>query len=780
MTNWIVKLLLGQRTLALSLVLVATLCAAVISLSVRFDFTPQAVFAGEDGLVSYLEEFKATFGYEDSVLLIVVRSIDEQDVLSQELLNWQIESEHAFQAVPFVQNVIMLPTFRVPYRSFLARRGVTMVPVARTIPVDEAEENRIREAVDYYGTFDEYLLSSDRQMATVILELDPARRDIEGLQTTVDGVRDALDKNPQPPGYRVALCGLPALRAQVVEDLKQGQLWLVPFAGLAFLVVLIVGFRSLSGTILPLLAVGAGLVWTVAGMVIADEPFGIINNILPVLLLTIGVSNCVHFVSRYGEESRRHSGDRLLATADTLRSMIPACLLTYGTTAIGFLSLMAAKSGALRGLGWQACLGLLLCYVSTIVVLGTLLPWFRAPRISNFNSEPTRHLNERMLVAVTTLVMKHPLKVLLTTVALLAIALFASTSIRVNSHTMEAYPPDHPFSRQMQTVEDQLSGYLSLEVSLMADDRRVFDQPEVVRKVAALEAEIAAHSDVLQVFSYVDLYERAFAQFNGQPRFRQPFPQDESRGRDRISLSKKLINTVGERSGINRFLSRDGNRARILVRVRDIGTRLTLELMAELERKLAESFPSQSDVSYRLTGDAYLMAVAMDRFVRDLLVSLGGATIVVFGLISLLFRSIRYGLITAPPNVTPLVLTLGYMSWRNYDMNIAHVIVFAISLGVAVDNTIHFVSRFREELRAGRSTASAVRVALQNTGRAIVFTTLVMLAGLAVLSTSSFLPTRHFAELMGVTMISALIGDLLILPVCLLLFSRKSAEGASP
>ena len=150
-----------------------------------------------------------------------------------------------------------------------------------------------------------------------------------------------------------------------------------------------------------------------------------------------------------------------------------------------------------------------------------------------------------------------------------------------------------------------------------------------------------------------------------------------------------------------------------------------------------------------------------------------GATIVVFGLITLLFRSIRYGLITTPPNLTPLVLTLGYMSWRNYDMNIAHVIVFAISLGVAVDDTIHFVSRFREELQAGQSVPRAVRIALQNTGRAIVFTTLVMLAGLAVLSTSSFLPTRHFAELMGVTMISALIGDLLVLPVCLLLFSES-------
>jgi predicted RND superfamily exporter protein len=769
MTNRIVKILLENRVLTLILVLGVTLGAVFISVFVKFDFTPQAVFAGEDDLVSYLEEFRADFGYEDSMLLVVIHATDEQDVLSREILNWQIEAEHSLEEVPFVKNVILLPTLRVPFRSVLSRDGVAMGPLARTIPVDKAEEDRIRQAVEYDGSFDGYLLSSDRRMATMILELDHARRDIEGLRSAVGGVRDVLDADSLPAGYSVALCGLPALRVQVVEDLKRGQLWLVPFAGLAFLGVLVIGFRSWSGTFIPLLAVGAGLSWTVAGMVLAKESFGIINNILPVLLLTIGVSNCVHFVSRYGEEARKHSGDRLLATADTLRSMIPTCLLTYGTSAIGFLSLMAAKSSALCGLGWQACLGLLLCYISTIVVMGTLMPWFRAPRVSGSDEKATF----RMVIAVTTLILKYPFQVLLATGILLAVAVLTSTTIRVNSHTMEAYPPDHPFSKQMQAVEDKLSGYLSLEVSLTANERLAFDKPEVVRKIAALEGDIAARPNVLQVFSYVDLYERAFARFSGQPPRRRLLPLDEATGRDRIALCKKLLRTVGHQSGINHFLNRDGNRARVLVRVRDMGTRLTLELIAELERKLDEIFPSQSEISYRLTGDAYLMAVAMDRFVRDLLLSLLGATIVVFGLITLLFRSIRYGLITTPPNLTPLVLTLGYMSWRNYDMNIAHVIVFAISLGVAVDDTIHFVSRFREELQAGQSVPRAVRIALQNTGRAIVFTTLVILAGLAVLSTSSFLPTRHFAELMGVTMISALIGDLLVLPVCLLLFSES-------
>ena len=147
------------------------------------------------------------------------------------------------------------------------------------------------------------------------------------------------------------------------------------------------------------------------------------------------------------------------------------------------------------------------------------------------------------------------------------------------------------------------------------------------------------------------------------------------------------------------FMSPDETHARLLLKIRDVGTRDTLALVATLEAKMAELFPPGSGITYRLTGDAYVSALGLTQMIHELLFSILTAAFVIFGLIAVLFRSLRIGLITIPPNVIPLVVTFGYMGLRGFDLNAGNVIVFTISLGIAVDNTIHYILRFREEYR---------------------------------------------------------------------------------
>jgi predicted RND superfamily exporter protein len=170
-----------------------------------------------------------------------------------------------------------------------------------------------------------------------------------------------------------------------------------------------------------------------------------------------------------------------------------------------------------------------------------------------------------------------------------------------------------------------------------------------------------------------------------------------------------------------------------------------------------------------LTGEAYVNAHALTTLIRDLFWSLVTASLVIFSLIAIEFRSLRAGLIAALPNLTPLLITLGYMGLREYDMNVGNVIVFTICLGLADDNTIHFLYRFREELAFDGNVTAAIQRAFRGTGRAIVATSLLLAAGMAVLMVSNFVPTRRFAELTCVTILGNLLGVLLLLPACLVL-----------
>ena len=198
-----------------------------------------------------------------------------------------------------------------------------------------------------------------------------------------------------------------------------------------------------------------------------------------------------------------------------------------------------------------------------------------------------------------------------------------------------------------------------------------------------------------------------------------------------------------------------------------------LETIHALEFESAQIFPPGSPVVPQVAGEAYVNAMALTILIRDLFYSLLTASVVIFTLIAIEFRSIRVGLIASLPNLTPLAMTLGYMGVCGYDMNVGNVIAFTICLGLADDNTIYFLYRFRQELEERGNTFEAIRRAFLGTGRAIVLTSILLLVGMSVLLCSDFVPTRRFAELTSVTILGNLLGVLLLLPACLVLFWKR-------
>jgi predicted RND superfamily exporter protein len=299
----------------------------------------------------------------------------------------------------------------------------------------------------------------------------------------------------------------------------------------------------------------------------------------------------------------------------------------------------------------------------------------------------------------------------------------------------------------------------------------------VAEKVAAFETFARKQEEVLFARSYVDLHREMDAHARGSDHAEEPRGGQAEQAR-RLRFTSKIFRQVGQVMNYDNFVSADGHQARIMLRVRDVGTRQTLDLVERLRQQLAVLFPADSGIEYRFTGDVYLNAQAMDVFVRDMFYSLLGASVFIFGVIGVCFRSVRIGLIAVPPNIMPLIITLGYMGLRRYDMNAANVIVFDMGLGIAVDSTIHFLSRFRHEYEECGSRPDSVRRTFASTGQAIVYTSLLIVAGLSILLLSSFVPTRRFAELTAVTMAAAFVGDIVLLPACVLLFwgRRRTTE----
>lgn len=749
LSAWVTR----RRGLVLALAGALTVAGVAALPRLRLDLRPEAVLRGSGDDQRNLQALQATFGRDDRIVSIIVEAPAGRSVLDPGALNYQARLAAALGDVDPVAGVDSLATLEEPVLLSAPPRTRRLLPAGAS----DDQARAAAEAIRRIPMLTPSLYSRDESAAALAVTLNADVDELAEVRAAVAEIEAALAEAPPPEGYRVSMTGLPVIRADIVARLGAGLMRLGPVMGVVFFVTLWICYRRLGYAILPLAAVGAGLAWTFGLLAISGQSLDVVSNALPFLLAAIGVANCVHVIGRYVEHLR-YGLDPRVAAEQTVRRMGWACLLTFGTTAVGFASLLATRSDSLNGFGLHAMIGLGWLYLASVGLLGAMLPWLGTPGTDN--AGPRRDWIGRVLAAGGYAVARRPWPVVAGAAAVLVGAVLLATRAEVNSRTMETYEPDHPAARPAAVLDEKLGGLLTLDLHLVADDPNELLRPEVMARVARFAEFAAAQPEVLSCQSYVDLHRAVEGRLgNSQP-----------------AAAAQLLRRYDSATRYSRFVSADGTQARVMLRIGDIGTARGAKLIERLQRKAGELFPDRPALRARLTGYGVLTTLAMGRFVRDLLLSLCGASLVVFAMIAGVFRSLRVGLISIAPNVAPLVVTWGWMGLRGYDLNAANVIVFAISIGIAVDNTIHFLARFREEIVRSHRLPTAIYRAYRGAGRAIVMTTLLIVLGLSVLGLSEFMPSRRFAELTSVAMVAALAGDLLLLPACLALFWR-SARG---
>ncbi len=770
-------LIVGHPLIVLGLLLGVTAVAGYSARNLQFDFNPDAVFSSDNPDIAYAAQFRREFNYDDTVIILGLQALGKDNVVTAAALTWQAQMVRDLGHLPKVKRVESLISMQTPRVSFGLDPKLSYEPIIDEIPVTQETAEVLRERLAETELPFGSLVSRDYKMAALLVVFDSTESDFDAMRSMVQQVDATLASHAAPPDYKVLVSGLPVLRVGIVNDLQKDQERLMPLAGVLYLITLALAFRSMSGSLLPLFAVGQGLIWTFGVIAFRGQPLNIVSNILHCMLLINGVSNSIHVLTRYSEEarpgiSRRDAGRR------TIRQMLVACLGAFSTAAIGFYVLKTASSPVLQEFGTQAAMGLLFLYLTVILTLGTLLPYFRAPafqevRVWQWLSTGLAHIGRAIV--------RWRWATIGGFLVIAGISLWSARTVEVNSSTLETYDENNPMIQTLHALEQHLSGLLPLEISLHADDPELFYRPDVFRKVAELQHFAREQRAVLFARSYIDYFNEINSRFVPDEKLSQELPRTDDEGVRRIERGRNFLGKVAGEMRYHEFMSPDDTHARLLLKIRDVGTRDTLALVATLKAKAAELFPEGSGISFRPTGDAYVSALGLTQMIHELLFSILTAAFVIFGLIAVLFRSLRIGLITIPPNVIPLAVTFGYMGLRGFDLNAGNVIVFTISLGIAVDNTIHYILRFREVYGRDPEMDRATWKTLIGKGQPMCLSTFLTVIGLAVLLFSDFLPTRRFAELSIVTLTGALIGALFLLPACVaVLWKRPSQPHPEP
>ncbi|MCB9657979.1 MAG: MMPL family transporter [Sandaracinaceae bacterium] len=629
-------------------------------------------------------------------------------------------------------------------------------PVITGPEVTAEQAREIAMAVDQSPLLIGRLISADHTVAAVAVRL----KDMSPREThrAVDALRQHLTNHPAPAGVSVHIGGLPYLRATMVEKMRNDQLKLIPITLLVCVLLLYLSFRWLPGVFLPLGAVVITTVMVVGGMVIAHEPMNVINNIIPVLLIIIGISDSIHIVGRYREELGR-TPDRDEAGRRTIHTMAVACALTSLTTAVGLASLVVSRTVMLRHFGVTSAVGVMVAYVVTMTFLPTIMTWAKEP---DQTSKSWGGWLEGSIMLMTARILRRPGMALLGTAIALGALIFVSKDLKVDHALLDQFDPQDDVYVTTRLLEEKLDGVRPLEIVFQSETAGAFDDPAQIARLDAVRDWAMERPEVITGLDHADVIRSTLALVAGDDHIRQePFPDPRAVHAVQTILRKR------DENPLDNWETNEGRMVRLQIMVRDVGAQATMALIDDLEAEIDRVFPEGSGVRHGFTGEAHDGSRGQRAVVHDLGSSLATAIVIIFVLLSLLFRSVRLGLLSIPPNLIPLVGTLAYMVIRGIPLNAATVIIFSISLGLAVDGTIHVLARFREETARGlRSNAALVRAA-RGTGRAIVVSGLTLMAGFAVLLMSSFVPVRHFGELISVTVALSLLATLVVQPALL-------------
>jgi predicted RND superfamily exporter protein len=712
----------------------------------RFDYDLGLFFPRPSAETAFFEEFQEKFGSDTDYVVIGLRhraGIFEADFL--EKLERLSDSLAERDFVLGLQG----PT-RIDYLEreplFGLWRSLPWLQVQRpeSYPADSA---RIYACEGLVGTY----FSPDRQSVILFArhESDPTVDQCATISAEVEALLQqmAFDEYHlagrcigQP--YYIAL-----MQREVLVFISASILLIVLFLALVF--------RAWWGVVIPLAVVGLAVLWTLGLMTALGRPLTIISNVLPSILLVVGLSATIHILAKYREELR-FGTPKAQALGRALRQVGIANLLTTLTTTIGFLTLLSSRVQPIEALGIFASVGVGFAFLLAYTLLPALLWLLPEPSLP-----PRRSFWERRLARLYQLVLRRPMAIFAGSLVLMGLCLWGTFQLRINSRLLEDLKDDHPMQQDARFFEQRFAGVRPMELALTLRDSSLdLYAPAVMRDLAEVEAYLKGPYGAGALNSLLGLVRVVHQGWAKGEVAAYALPESDSlwqrdlRAVQRLKRGLNLTDYVHEESRTFRFSGQSADLGSYFWRQRNDS------LHAHLQRVLP---PGRYD--WHLTGTALTLErsnhAVSDNVLWGLLVALGTIALIM----GLLFRSGRIVFISLIPNLLPLLVVAGVMGFAGIPLKMSTAIIFTIAFGIAVDDTIHFMSRLRLELQAGKSLPYAMKRTFISTGRAIVLTTLVVSGGFLTLALSDFLGTFYIGLLVSLTLVMALVADLLLLPV---------------
>jgi predicted RND superfamily exporter protein len=716
-----------------------------ISINIETDNSLREWFSKDDPHYIAYQNYLDTFE-KGNLLLVVVRS---ENIFSLDILHFIRQITEELEDVAHVVGVHSLANANTIIGT---PEGIEINPLLSEL--EPAQIPKIKKYALEDELFRNYLISPDGKLTAIAISLEDMPD--KEIDQTISQVEKIVDKQ-KPLNIEVFVTGEGKAVSEINRLTKRNQnIFSIPIVFLICISIFIL-FRSIYKNLIILLVIGMSVCWVLGFYSLLGYTSNAITSMILPLIIILSISDSVHIIKYFEEVSIDHCKEE--AFKRTVKYITIPCFITSITTAIGLLSLSVSKVGAIKRFGIGSSAGIMFAFIISIIIVPLLLTLIpssqRVISVRGWNN---------FLNSISDFNEKRYKYILVATIIGFIISFWGITKILVESNRIEWFPKKGDFYKSTRIVDKYLSGMDAMEIVLEGEED-VFKNPDILKRMDNLSVEIERLPHVkkaISVATYVKRINRALHEDN--PEF---FRIPDSKFLIAQELFLFTLSDDG-RVELDSYVTPDYSQGRISIKTEIMPSKESV-ILGELVSKIVNEIFNDTDLKITLTGTIFLYNLSDKYLIESQIKGFRLAFLSIIIILFLIFWSIKYGVLSLLPNLFPITFVLAIMGWSGITLNTATVMVAAVALGIAVDDSVHFITRFKKEYK---SSDVPVREVLRNTtvstGKAIIFTSIINMTGFFILIVSGFRPTREFGILIAITLFFALVGDLIVLPASII------------
>lgn len=715
---------------------------------IKFNYDFESFFPVNDPDLDVYLQFRKTFEYDNEFVLIAIEN--KKGVFQKEFLEKVQTLSDSLENVPDITTVTSPTTLQ---NTTVTALGPLQFPY---LHVDDpsryaSDSSLIFRSPELIGSF----FSTDGKTISIYLKTTEGinKANSDSMVATINALVTSLHFDNVRTASKA--------KGQKIYLEKLSNEFYVFFIASFLLVVifLYISFRSFWGVWVPILVVILAILWTLALMTAMGKSLDIMTVLLPTMMFVVGMSDVVHIVTKYLEELREGTSNRFDALLKTIKDVGFATFITLITTSLGFLSLLNSHIIPIRDFGMYTSIGVFIGFILAFTIVPLVLNVMPQPSLK-LERDSSQFWNKR-LRRILSWVFRNGKAIAAGTVVAVLLSTWGITNINQNNYMIEGLTTRDELRQDFLFFEKNFSGVRPFEMLVTpADTGSTVLGVKELRAMDKMESWLRKNYDVGFILSPASLIKGINkAENNGNPDY-FVLPKDSE---DVATLSEELLQ-FRKRKELKTLLTNDQKQGRITGKMHDVGSKVIRERNKALYA-FVENDPEMKAINIQLTGAAVMLDKNNEYLVINTMQGLLLSILIVALIIAIIHKSWKMAIIAVIPNLLPIVFIGGLMGLAGIELKSSTSIIFAIAFGIATDDTVHFLGRLKLELLKGKSVAYALKRTYLSTGKAVVVTALILSAGFMTLIASGFESTFLFGLLVSITLLIAVITDLLLFPL---------------